>query len=292
MKWRTHLALTGWVFALPFVIVFAVFTAVPVVASLAMSLTDIRASDVRNPFAAGFVGLDNYVGLFQNSQFVHSLLNTFYYVVVGIPVTLALGLALALLLNTGISRLKGFFRAAYYLPVVTNVIAVAVVWRYILLPDGLVDEMLAKVGIAAPNWLYDTTWAMPAVIALGVWRNVGTAMIIFLAGLQALPEDVFEAAALDGASRWRSFWHVTLPLLTPTTLLASVLMSVSFFQVFEEPFVLTSGGPLDSTLSIGYFTYEQFGFGNYANASASSYVMLALIIVASLFQFRALRSRT
>jgi multiple sugar transport system permease protein len=291
LRWRTQLALTGWVFALPFVVIFTIFTAVPVVASLVMSLTDIRNTDVRDPFAAKFVGLENYTALFADSAFLQALGNTFYYVLVGVPVTLALALGLALLLNSGIRRLRGFFRAGYYLPVVTNVIAVAVVWRYMLQPDGMVDETLGIFGIAAPNWLYDPTWAMPAVISLGVWRNVGTAMVVFLAGLQSLPPDVYEAAQLDGAGKVRTFWSMTLPLLAPTTLLASILMSIAFIQVFEEPYVLTSGGPLGTTTPLGLYIYDQFGFGDYGQASAASYVMLAIIIVASLVQFRILRSR-
>jgi multiple sugar transport system permease protein len=292
LKWKTHLTVTGWMFALPFVLVFAVFTVIPVVASLGMSFTDIRATDIRTPFNVNVVGFDNYVALFTTPDFLRALLNTAYYAGVGIPATLAVGLGLALVLNYGINRLKGFFRAAYYLPVVTNLVAVAVVWRYMLLPEGMMDELLGFVGIDAPNWLYDGVWAMPSVIGLGVWRNFGTAMVIFLAGLQTLPADVFEAASLDGAGRVRTFWSLTLPLLMPTTLLATVLMSVNFFQVFEEPFVLTSGGPLNSTLTIGYYTYNQFGFGNYDMASASSYVMLAIVALASLVQFRMLRSRS
>ncbi len=151
--------------------------------------------------------------------------------------------------------------------------------------------MLSWVGISGPDWLNSTTWAMPALIMMAVWRNMGTLMIIFLAGLQTIPEDVKEAAAIDGAGAWKRFTRITLPLLRPTLLLGAVLLSVGYLQFFEEPFVMTKGGPLASTLSISYFTFNQFGFGKYGYASAASYVLFVAIALLSLVQFRALRSK-
>ncbi|WP_316313196.1 carbohydrate ABC transporter permease, partial [Clavibacter michiganensis] len=145
--------------------------------------------------------------------------------------------------------------------------------------------------ITGPNWLSDTTWALPSLVVMAVWRNVGTLMIIFLGGLQAVPEEVQEAAVMDGASPWRRLISVTLPLLRPTLLLGSVLISVGFLQFFEEAFVMTRGGPLDSTLSVAYYTYRQFGFGEYGLASAASYVLFLAIALLSLLQFRLLRSK-
>ncbi|QIS38678.1 carbohydrate ABC transporter permease [Clavibacter capsici] len=288
---RRRQALIAWGFCLPFVAVFAVFMLVPLVSSFAMSFTDFRATDIRSPFAVDFIGLDQYAKLLGDATFLRSIGVTASFVVVGIPVTMVTALALALALNSGRGRIVSFFRVGFYAPVVTSIVAVSVVWRYILQPDGLLNSALAVVGITGPNWLSDTAWALPSLVAMAVWRNVGTLMIIFLAGLQAVPEEVQEAAVMDGASPWRRLISVTLPLLRPTLLLGSVLISVGFLQFFEEAFVMTRGGPLDSTLSVAYYTYRQFGFGEYGLASAASYVLFLAIALLSLLQFRLLRSK-
>ncbi|WP_251444581.1 carbohydrate ABC transporter permease [Microbacterium sp. USTB-Y] len=288
---RRRRALIAWGFALPFVLVFAVFMIVPIVGSLAMSFTDFTARDIGSPFAVDAVGLEQYVTLFRDPRFLTSLGVTGVFVVVGIPVTMIVALALALALNSGKGRLVAFFRVGFYAPVVTSIVAVAVVWRYILQPDGLLNTALAAIGIHGPNWLNDPAFALPSLILMAVWRNVGTLMVIFLAGLQAVPEDVSEAAIMDGASPWRRLISVTLPLLRPTLLLGAVLISVGYLQFFEESFVMTKGGPLDSTLSVAFYTYQQFGFGEYGLASAASYVLFLVIALVSLLQFRLLRSK-
>lgn len=288
---RRKQALVAWLFALPFVVIFAVFMLGPLLASFGMSFTDFTIRDIKSPFAVDFVGFDNFVAVFADELFRKALLNTFYFVLVGIPLTMALGLLLAVALNSGIEKFRSVFRVGYYTPVVTSIVAVAVVWRFLLQDSGLVNTVLGWVGIDGPDWLNDPTWAMPSIIAMAAWRNMGTLMIIFLAGLQAIPADVYEAAEVDGASAWRRFTSMTLPLLRPTLLLAAVLLSVGFLQVFEEPFVMTHGGPLNSTLSISYFVYNQFGYGGYAFASAAAYVLFALIAALSAVQFRLLRSK-
>nr|WP_245679854.1 sugar ABC transporter permease [Arthrobacter cupressi] len=278
-------------FAVPFVAIFAVFMLVPLVSSFAMSFTDFTSRDVQNPAAVSFVGIEQYATLLANAQFVHSMLNTAYFVAVGIPLTMAVALALAVALNSGIKRFRTAFRVGFYTPVVTSIVAVAVVWRFILQPDGLLNTILGAVGIHGPDWLNSTTWAMPSMILMAVWRNMGTLMIIFLAGLQNVSTEMLEAAEVDGANAWQRFTRITLPTLRPTLLLGAVLLSVGYLQFFEEPFVMTKGGPLDSTLSISYFTYNQFGFGKYGLASAASYVLFVAIALLSLVQFRALRSK-
>ncbi|WP_396020482.1 carbohydrate ABC transporter permease [Arthrobacter sp. ISL-48] len=288
---RRRQAFIAWGFALPFVALFGVFMLVPLISSFAMSFTDFTSRDVQNPFSVGFVGLEQYSRLFANPQFLHSMLNTGYFVVVGIPLTMAVALGLAVALNSGIKRFRTFFRVGFYTPVVTSIVAIAVVWRFILQPDGLMNTVLGAVGIQGPDWLNSTTWAMPAMILMAVWRNMGTLMIIFLAGLQNVSAEMLEAAEVDGANAWQRFIRITLPTLRPTLLLGAVLLSVGYLQFFEEPFVMTKGGPLDSTLSISYFTFNQFGFGQYGLASAASYVLFVAIALLSLIQFRALRSK-
>jgi len=288
---RRRTAVIAYLFSLPFIASFAIFMVFPLVSSLGMSFTDFRSTDIPTPFAVAFVGLDQYTALFQNEQFVRSMVNTLYFVGVGIPLTMAVALALAVALNGAITRFRTVFRVGFYAPVVTSIVAVAVVWRFILQPDGLLNTLLAAIGITGPDWLGSTAWSMPSMILMAVWRNMGTLMIIFLAGLQGIPQEVVEAAEVDGAGAWQRFVRVTLPMLRPTLLLGAVLLSVGYLQFFEEPFVMTKGGPLDSTLSISYFTFNQFGFGNYGTASAASYVLFVAIALLSIVQFRAFRTK-
>jgi multiple sugar transport system permease protein len=289
--WRRRQALVAWMFALPFAVIFLIFMVGPLVASLALSLTDMSARDLRNPFAVQFVGLDNFIQLFSDDTFLTAISNTAYFAVVGVPLTVVVALAIALMLNNGIQRFRSMFRVGFYTPVVTSIVAIAVVWKYILEPGGLLNQTLATIGIQGPDWLHDTSFAMPSLIMMAVWRNMGTLMIVFLAGLQSIPPELHEAARVDGANAYQRFRDITLPLLRPTLLLGCVLISIYYFQFFEEAFVMTGGGPLNHTLSITYFTYNQFGYGNYGYASAASYVLAIVIALVTLLQFRLLRSK-
>nr|WP_094770437.1 sugar ABC transporter permease [Microbacterium gorillae] len=288
---RRHQALTAWVFCLPFALIFAAFMLFPIGGSFAMSFTDITSRDLQTPWAVGFVGLDQYASLLTDPQFLTALTVTGLFVVIGIPVTIALALALAVGLNTGGGKIVTVLRVGYYAPAVTSIVAVSVAWNYILQPDGLLNSALELVGLPAVNWLNDPVWALPSLIMLAVWRNVGTLMVIFLAGLQCIPKDLLEAATVDGAGAWRRFLSITLPMLRPTILLGAVLISVGYLQFFEEAFVMTGGGPLDRTLSVAFFTYQQFGVGQYGRASAASYILFLLVALLSLVQFRLLRTK-
>lgn len=282
----------AWGFALPFMLLFLVFTLGPVLMSLAMAVTDLRSRDLRNPFAVEFVGIDNFTAVFADPLFRKAAGNTAYFVLVGVPLTIALALAIAVVLNAGITKFKALFRIGYYMPVVTSIVAVAVVWRFLLHPDvGLLNEVLGWVGIDGPNWLASTTWAMPSMIAMATWRSIGTLIVIFLAGLQSVPTALHEAAALDGAGAWQRFRHITVPTLRPTLLFGAVITGIGYVQFFEEPFVMTQGGPLNSTLSVAFHTYNQFGFGNYGYAAAMSYVLFLAVVLLALVQFRLLGDR-
>jgi ABC-type sugar transport system permease subunit len=284
--------LIGWAFALPFVLIFAVFLLGPVVASLALSLTDFGLRDLRNPLGTEFIGLDNFAALLGDGRFWTALFNTAYFVVVGVPLTLALGLAAALALDRGIDKFRTVFRVGYYLPVVTSIVAIAVVWRFVLNPDfGLVNMFLSTFGIHGPDWLGDPRLAMPSIIAMASWRNLGFAMIVFLAGLQTIPRSLYEAAAIDGAGRWAAFRNVTLPLLRPTMLFIVVISTIGYLQLFEEPFVMTGGGPLDRTLSISMYMYQQgFTFFHQGYAAAIAWVLFLIVAGVAFVQFRVLRS--
>jgi multiple sugar transport system permease protein len=283
----------AWVLALPFLLLFLVFTIWPVIQSFYMSFTDTKAKDLRTPFAVDFIGIENFTRAFSDETFLRAVRNTAYFVIVGVPLTITLALAAAVALDRGITRFRAAYRLGFYTPVVTSIVAVAVVWQFLLQREfGLINTALGWVGIEGPNWLGDPDWSMPALIMMAAWRNFGTGMIIFLAGLQAVPWALHEAASIDGASAWQRFWHITIPLLRPTILFVSVTTMIGYLQFFEEPFVMTNGGPLDSTISMSMYTYKQFGFGNYGYAAALSYIIFVAVAVITALQFRALRENT
>ena len=288
---RLRSNLPGWFFSLPFLLIFGVFLAGPILVSLVMSFTSFGLRDLRNPIGASFVGLENYIALASDATFWTAALNTAIYVVAGVPLTLMAGLAVAVALNGTVQRFRTFFRVGYYLPVVTSIVAIAVVWRFVLHPDqGLMNLLLAQLGLPTHNWLGDTALAMPAIVAMIVWKNMGFAMVIFLAGLQTIPKSLYEAARIDGAGRWAEFRYVTLPGLRPTMLFVVVTTTIGYLQVFEEPFVMTGGGPLDSTLSLAMYTYEEgFRFFHQGYAAAISYVLFVVVAVIAVIQFRLLR---
>jgi ABC-type sugar transport system permease subunit len=291
-SWRQDL--TGWAFAAPFVILFGIFLALPILAAFVMSFTSFGLEDLANPAGTSFVGLQNYAELFNDPKFWQSLGNTVYFVVVGVPLTLILGLAIANALSRGITRFRTAFRVGYYLPVITSIVAIAVVWRFLLNPDvGLINMLLKDVGITGPNWLADPALAMPSIIAMAVWRNLGFAMVVFIAGMQAIPTVLYEAASIDGAGRWQSFRHVTLPMLRPTILFMLVITTIGYLQLFEEPFVMTDGGPLDSTLSVTMYMFQQgFEFFHQGYASAIAYILFVIVAIIAFLQFKLLRADT
>lgn len=286
--------LVGWSFALPWVVVFGVFMAGPILASLVLSFTGFGLRDLRDPLGAEFVGLANYGALFADSKFIRASANTAYFVLAGVPLTLVAGLLVATGIDQGIRRFRTLFRVGYYMPVVTSIVAIAVIWRYVLHPDfGLVNGFLRLLGVDGPSWLSDPLLAMPSIIALAVWRNLGGSMIIFLAGLQTISAEVYEAASIDGAGRWQTFRSVTVPLLRPTILFALVITSIGYLQLFEEPYVMTNGGPLDATLSVAMYLYQQgFSFFNQGYGAAMAYVLFLVIAVLTIVQFRLLRPKT
>lgn len=288
---RRRRSATGVAFALPFILVFVVFGLGPLVASAVMSFTDMTIADIRHPWAVGLVGPEQFSLLLQDAAFLQALGVTASFVLLSVPLTLAAGLSLALVLDRGITRFRAVFRVGFYTPVITSIVAVAIVWRYLLQPDGLLNSLLEVVGVSGPNWLNDTRTALPSLVAMSVWRNMGNVMVIFLAGLQTVPRETIEAAAVDGAGSWRTFWSVIFPQLRPTVLLATVMLTIGFLQIFEEPFVMTSGGPLGSTTSLSMFVYDQFGYGRYAYGTAAAYVLFVIIAALSVLQFRVLRSK-
>lgn len=285
------LRIAAWCFVAPALAVIGVFFFLPVAAALVLSFTDFDLYAVADLRDLRFAALDNYARLLVNRDFWEALGNTTYFVVAGVPLSLGVSLGTALLLNSRLTRFKPLFRTALFAPVVTTLVAVAIVWRYLFHTRyGFLNYALGHAGIGPVDWLGDPDWAMPAIILLAVWKNFGYNMIIFVAALQSIPEDLYEAARIDGASAWHQFRFVTLPMLMPTFVLVGILTTTGYFQLFAEPYVMTLGGPLRSTVSVLYFMYEQgFTWWNLGVASAISFLLFAIIFAVMLVQLRLTR---
>jgi len=278
----------AWVFLAPALVLIGVFFFLPVAAALALSFTDFDIYAIGDAANARFVGLRNYGQLLETPLFWQALRNTFYFALVGGPLSIAVSLAAALLLNARLVRFKGFFRTVYFAPFVTTLVAVAIVWRYLYHTRyGLLNYVLGWVGIGPVDWLGDPRWSMPAIILMAVWKNFGYNMLIFIAGLQAIPEELYEAARIDGATALQRFRHVTIPQLGPTLLFVGVITMIGYFQLFVEPYVMTQGGPLRSTTSVVLLMYEEgFRWWRMGFAAAVAFVLFVIILAATLLQLR------
>ena len=276
----------AWWFVSPALIAIAVCFVVPVICALALSFTDFDIYGVADRHNVRFIGLANYRRLLEVPLFWTALGNTLVFVVAGAPLSIAVSLATALLLHARLARARAVFRTALFAPVVTTVVAVAVIWRYLFHPRyGFIDHVLGWFGLHPIDWLGDPRWSMPALIGFAVWKNFGSNMIIFLAGLQSIPEEPYEAARIDGATRVQQLRFLTLPALAPTMLLVTILTMVGYFQLFAEPYVMTRGGPAQSTTSVLYFMFEEgFKWWNLGFASAIAFVVFAIMLAGTLVQ--------
>ena len=277
---------SAWGFVAPALLAIGLFFALPTFAALLLSLTDFdiyALADIRN---LRFVGLDNYASLFGRPLFWTAMGNTLWFVVIGVPLTVAVSLAAAMLLNARTLRWKPLWRLAFFAPFVTTLVATAVVWRYLLHTRyGLINYGLGRFGIEPIDWLGDPAAALPAILLFVVWKTFGYNMIIFLAALQTVPEELHEAARIDGAGWWERFRHVTLPAIAPVVLLVSILSVAGFFQLFAEPYVMTQGGPAQSTVTVLYFMYEEgFKWWNLGSASAVAVILFVLIFIVTVAQ--------
>lgn len=284
-------ARAGWWFMAPALLVIGVFFLLPVVAALVLSFTDFdlyALADIRN---VRFIGLNNYIHLLQTPLFWKALGNTAWFVMLGVPLSIGASLGTALLVNSKLTRAPGIFRTAFFAPVVTTLVAVALVWRYLFHTRyGLLNYLLDGLGIDPVDWLGDPRWSMPAIVILAIWKNFGYNMIIFVAALQAIPTDLYEAARIDGSSFWQELRYVTLPMLKPTFTLVGILTIAGYFQLFAEPYVMTQGGPLQSTVSVLYFMYDEgFKWWNLGSASAVAFVLFIIILAATALPLRLAR---
>lgn len=237
-----------------------------------------------------FIGVQNYREFLSSGLFWQVVLNTVYYAVLYVPASIAVSLGLALLVE---QRIRGiaFFRTIYFLPVVCSVVAAAIIWSWMYNSDvGLLNYLLSMLGINGPKWLQDPHWALPAIAIMSIWKNAGYNMMIFLAGLSSIPKDYYEASRLDGTNAWERFRHITLPLLSPVTFFVLVVTTIGAFQVFEQTFVMTNGGPGVSTLTLSYYIWQTaFKFFNLGGASALGYLFFLLVLAVTGLQFLARR---
>jgi|LFRM01.2.fsa_nt_gb multiple sugar transport system permease protein len=274
-------AIEGYLFISPWLLGFLIFTLGPLIASIFISLSkwDIF-SDPQ------FVGIENYIKMFSDPLFKKSLWNTFYYSVFSIPLGMAGGLSLALLLNQQVKGLP-IFRTLFYLPSVTSGVAVALLWKWIFNPEfGIANAILNFFGLPSLQWLNSPTWAMPALIIMSLW-GVGGGMLIYLAGLQGIPKQLYEAAELDGAGTWSCFINITLPMLSPTLFFQLITGIIGSFQIFTQAFVMTNGGPVNATLFYVLYLYRNaFQSWKMGYASALAWFLFIVILILTLIQFR------
>jgi len=288
VKFRGQNINAAYLFLTPAMTAIFIFFFLPVLAALVMSVTDFDIYSLGDISRARFVGFSNYIDLFKNPLFWKALGNTCYFVLVGAPLSILISMLAAMALNSKMLRFKPFFRLTFFLPVVTTLVAVAVIWRYIYQTRfGLLNYLLSFVGINPVDWLGNPRWAMLALIVMAVWKGFGYNMIIFVAGLQNIPETLYEAARLDGANGWQEFRNVTLPLLAQTTGFITITTLIGYCQFFAEPYVMTDGGPLNSTLSIVLMMYKEgFKFWRMGYSAAIAFILFGIILIITLIQLR------
>ena len=287
-RYRWDEVLSAYLFLSPSLAVFSLFMYFPMLYALYLSLHRWRLGKVNSTF----VGLHNYQVLITSAEFWEVLRNSFYYALGSIPLNMAIALAIALLLNR---KLRGMaiFRTAYFLPTITSTAAMAVIWLWIYHPDfGLANWLLDLIGLPRLRWLSDPRWAMPALIIMGIWKGLGYNIVIYLAGLQNIPQHLYEAARIDGADSWACFRHITWPLLTPTTFFILIIAVINSLKAFAQMHIMTEGGPLNSTTVIVYYLYQQgFKFFNLGYASAVACILFAILLILTLLQFKVLGPR-
>ncbi|HLD29914.1 MAG TPA: sugar ABC transporter permease, partial [bacterium] len=277
-----------YLFVMPALLLLVIFLFFPLIVSLVMSFTNWNVYSFNNWGQIHFLGFENYTKLFQERVFWKALANTFIFAGAGVPLTVLVSLFFAVLINEKFVRIKAVFRTGYFIPVVTTLVAVAVIWRWLYNPEyGLINYFLELLRLPRQDWLGNTKLALPSLILMGVWKSFGYNMVIFLAGLQTIPDALYEASDIDGASKWQQFYYITLPSLQPTMSFITIMSFIGYFQFFAEPYIMTKGGPLNSTISVVQYMYNQgFKFFQFGYATSVAYVLFLFIFVFTLLQMK------
>ena len=281
-------------FLAPALFVLVLFFFIPVIAGFALSVTDFDLYAIGDIHNLRFVALRNYMTLLRSDIFWTAFVNTLYFSLIGGPLTVATSLLASLLVNAKAARFKALFRTIYFAPVVTTLVAVSIVFRFLYHGRfGMINRVLDAIGLQGADWLGDPRWAMPAIILLALWKNFGFNMVIFIAGLQSIPDRLYEAASTDGANSMQQFRRITLPMLAPTFVFVSLMTMIGSFQLFAEPYVMTQGGPSNSTLSVVLLMYEEgFRWWRMGMAAAIAFVLLVIMLIGTLVQIRVQRARS
>ncbi|MCH4177818.1 MAG: sugar ABC transporter permease [Streptococcaceae bacterium] len=275
-------------FIAPAVALLLIFSIVPIFIALIISFTDLSLAGLADFSRINFVGFENYINIFSDATFGQAVFNTGYYVVIGVPLVVIFSLALAIMINFGNNKFFQFLRLVFYSPSITNTVAIAVVWMYLYNPTiGLINHILNYLNLGSVMWLTDPSTSKIALIIIAVWKGTGLNMLIFLAAIQGIPKAYYEAAEIDGANKWQQIFKITIPLLKFSLFFVSVTTLIGWFQFFEEPFVMTKGGPLDSTLSVALFIYQNgFQYSKFGYAAAGSFVLFVAIILVTVIQLK------
>lgn len=275
-------------FIAPAVALLLVFSIIPIFIAVTISFTDMSLAGLADFSRINFVGFDNYLNIFNDKVFGQAMFNTAYYVIIGVPLVIISSLALAIMINFGENKFFSFMRLVFYSPSITNTVAVSVVWMYLYNPTiGLLNHLLSYLNIGPIMWLTDPSTSKLSLIIIAVWKAIGLNMLIFLAAIQGIPKEYYEAAEIDGANKWQQILKITIPLLKFSIFFVTVTTLIGWFQFFDEPFVMTKGGPLDSTLSVALFIYQRgFQYNKFGYAAAGSVILFIAIIIVTSIQMR------
>lgn len=277
----SHTKLAPYLFLAPALALFMAFTVYPIVASVILSFQTLEAGNYI------FVGFDNYIRLIKDTIFHKALFNTLIILVVQVPIMLFLALVLANALNSQLLKLRGIFRVGFFMPAVTSLVAYSILFSIMLQDTGIINQFLSNLGIGPINWLADSFWAKVSIMLAMTWRWTGYNMVIYLAAMQNIPSEMYEAASLDGASKIKQFLHITVPQLKPIILFTAIISTISTLQLFDEPYNLTNGGPSDATMTLGLYIYNNgFQYFDFGYASAIAYVVVILVAILSYFQLK------
>ncbi|EOI00599.1 hypothetical protein UAY_01702 [Enterococcus moraviensis ATCC BAA-383] len=275
-------------FIAPAVALLLIFSIIPIFIAVTISFTDMSLAGLADFSRINFVGFDNYLNIFNDKVFGQAMFNTAYYVIIGVPLVIISSLALAIMINFGENKFFSFMRLVFYSPSITNTVAVSVVWMYLYNPTiGLLNHLLSYLNIGPIMWLTDPSTSKLSLIIIAVWKAIGLNMLIFLAAIQGIPKEYYEAAEIDGANKWQQILKITIPLLKFSIFFVTVTTLIGWFQFFDEPFVMTKGGPLDSTLSVALFIYQRgFQYNKFGYAAAGSVILFIAIIIVTSIQMR------
>ncbi|ALS00494.1 sugar ABC transporter permease [Enterococcus silesiacus] len=275
-------------FIAPAIALLLIFSIIPIFIAVTISFTDMSLAGLADFSRINFVGLDNYLNIFNDKVFGQAMFNTAYYVIIGVPLVIIASLALAIMINFGENKFFSFMRLVFYSPSITNTVAVSVVWMYLYNPTiGLLNHLLSYVNVGPIMWLTDPSTSKLSLIIIAVWKAIGLNMLIFLAAIQGIPKEYYEAAEIDGANKWQQILKITIPLLKFSIFFVTVTTLIGWFQFFDEPFVMTKGGPLDSTLSVALFIYQRgFQYNKFGYAAAGSVILFIAIIIVTGIQMK------